>query len=71
MDSMTNSMTFGVELKDDIYNRETSGIDKVTFSIENIDFGVIERPRQSIDVTKRAKSMKMTLANGQVIADAK
>lgn len=59
MDSMTNSMTFGVEL-DDIYNRktETSGIDKVTFSIENIDFGVIERPRQSIDVTKRAKSMK-------------
>lgn len=71
MDSMTNSMTFGVELKDDIYNTETSGIDKVTFSIENIDFGVIERPRQSIDVTKRAKSMKMTLANGQVIADAK
>ena len=72
MDSMTNSMTFGVEL-DDIYNRktETSGIDKVTFSIENIDFGVIERPRQSIDVTERAKSMKMTLANGQVIADAK
>lgn len=72
MDSMTNSMTFGVEL-DDIYNRktETSGIDKVTFSIENIDFGVIERPRQSIDVTKRAKSMKITLANGQVIADAK
>lgn len=72
MDSMTNSMTFGVEL-DDFYNRktETSGIDKVTFSIENIDFGVIERPRQSIDVTKRAKSMKMTLANGQVIADAK
>lgn len=73
MDSMTNSMTFGVELKDDIYNRKTeiSGIGKVTFSIENIDFGVIERPRQSIDVTKRAKSMKMTLANGQVIADAK
>lgn len=73
MDSKTNSMTFGVELKDDIYNRktETSGIGKVTFSIENIDFGVIERPRQSIDVTKRAKSMKMTLANGQVIADAK
>ena len=50
---------------------EISGIGKVTFSIENIDFGVIERPRQSIDVTKRAKSMKMTLANGQVIADAK
>lgn len=73
MDSMTNSMTFGVELKDDIYNRktDTSGIGKVTFSIENIDFGVIERPRQSIDVTKRAKSMKITLANGQVIADAK
>ena len=73
MDSMTNSMTFGVELKDDIYNRktETNGIDKVAFSIENIDFGIIERPRQSIDVTKRAKSMKITLANGQVIADAK
>lgn len=73
MDSKTPTMVFGVELADDIDNKktETSGIDKVTFSIENIDFGVIERPRQSIDVTKRAKSMKMTLANGQVIADAK
>ena len=73
MDSKTPTMVFGVELADDIDNKktETSGIDKVTFSIENIDFGVIERPRQSIDVTKRAKSMKVTLANGQVIADAK
>lgn len=73
MDSKTPTMVFGVELADDIDNKktETSGIGKVTFSIENIDFGVIERPRQSIDVTKRAKSMKMTLANGQVIADAK
>lgn len=73
MDSMTPVMTFGVELNDDVDNRktETSGIDKVTFSIKNIDFGIIERPRQSIDVTKRAKSMKITLANGQVIADAK
>jgi len=73
MDSKTPTMVFGVELADDIDNKktETSGIGKVTFSIENIDFGVIERPRQSIDVTNRAKSMKMTLANGQVIADAK
>ena len=73
MDSKTPTMVFGVELADDIDNKktETSGIDKVTFSIENIDFGVIERPRQSIDVTKRVKSMKVTLANGQVIADAK
>ena len=72
MDSKTPTMVFGVELADDIDNKktETSGIDKVTFSIENIDFGVIERPRQSIDVTKRVKSMKVTLANGQVIADA-
>lgn len=73
MDSKTPTMVFGVELADDIDNKktETSGIDKVTFSIKNIDFGIIERPRQSIDVNKRAKSMKMTLANGQVIADAK
>lgn len=73
MDSKTPTMVFGVELADDIDNKktETSVIDKVTFSIENIDFGVIERPRQSIDVTKRVKSMKVTLANGQVIADAK
>lgn len=73
MDSKTPTMVFGVELADDIDNKktETSGIDKVTFSIENIDFGVIERPRQSIDVTKRVKSMKVTLANGQVIADSK
>ena len=73
MDSKTPTMVFGVELADDIDNKktETRGIDKVTFSIENIDFGIIERPRQSIDVTKRAKSMKVTLANGQIIADSK
>lgn len=67
MDSMTPVMEFGVEY-DTI---ETDGtIDKVEFIVKNVDFGIVERARQQLDMTKRVKSFKITLANGQILADA-
>ena len=71
MDSTTPTMKFGVEFEDDINNATiTDGINKVEFIVPNIDFGIVERPRQELAIEKRIKSFKITLANGQVIADA-
>lgn len=66
MDSTTPTMGIGVEY-DTTYT--ASAGDKYTYSIDNIDFGIIERPKQDLALTKRIKSMKVTLANGQVIAN--
>ena len=43
---------------------------KLTFDILNVDFGITERARQQIDIDKRVKTVKITLANGQTIVDA-
>ena len=73
MDSTTPVMGIGIE-------EETNGITSIEtetegdkfipkgFSIKNIDFGIVERARQDLALTKRVKSMKVTLANGQTIA---
>ncbi len=66
MDSTTPTMGIGVEYET---TYTASAGDKYTYSIDNIDFGIIERPKQDLALTKRIKSMKVTLANGQVIAN--
>lgn len=72
MDSTTPTMEFGVELKDDLISKVTlePNSNTVQFVIPNIDFGIVERARQVLDIDKRASSMKITLANGQVLIDA-
>ena len=40
-----------------------------TYDVKNVDFGIVERPRQEIELKKRVKNMKLALANGQTIAD--
>lgn len=66
MDSTTPTMGLGIEY--DNTTTASSG-DKYVYRINNIDFGIVERPRQQIDLKKRVKTMKVTLANGQVIVD--
>lgn len=67
MDSTTPTMEFGVEYD----TTETDGtIDKVEFIVKNVDFGIVERARQKLDMTKRVSSFKITLANRQVLVDA-
>ena len=66
MDSTTPTMGIGVEYET-TYSASTG--DRYVYRIDNIDFGIIERPKQDLLLTKRVKSMKVTLANGQVIAN--
>ena len=68
MESTTPTMGLGVEYED-IYTASSG--DKYTYRVKNVDYGIIERAKQDIQLEKRVKSMKATLANGQVIVDLK
>lgn len=67
MDSMTPRMEFGVEY-DSAVTEEP--VDKLVFKVNNIDFGIVERPRQELEIKKQISNFKITLANGQVLIDA-
>lgn len=48
------------------------GIERLSsdnYAIKNVDFGIARRARQSIKLVKRVDSVKITLANGQIIAN--
>ncbi len=66
MDASTPSMSIGVE-----YETVTTASegDRYSYRIKNIDFGIVERARQRLDIVKRIKTLKATLTNGQVIAN--
>lgn len=66
MNSTTPTMGIGVEY--DTTTTASTG-DRYTYRISNIDFGIVERARQEIDINKRVSGFKVTLANGQVVAD--
>lgn len=67
MDSITPTMEFSVEYDTNV----TDGtIDKMEFIVKNVDFGIVERARQQLDMIKRVNSFKITLANGQILIDA-
>lgn len=67
MDSSSPVMSVSVEYETVM----TDGIgDQVVFTIKNIDFGIVERPKQQIELNKRVSGIKITLANGQVLIDA-
>ena len=67
MNSTTPTMGIGVEY-DSVYTASSG--DRYTYEIRNVDFGIVERARQIIDLIKRVGSVKVTLANGQVVVDA-
>ena len=77
MDSYTLLMDMGIEHKDQQeYNSVTSNEvsdneeDKAgLYKAFNIDFGIVERPKQALELDKRVAGMKVTLANGQVLVD--
>lgn len=68
MDSTTPIMGIGVEYET-TYTASTG--DKYIYRISNIDFGIIERARQVLNISKDVTGVKITLANGQTIMDAK
>lgn len=77
MDSTTPTMGISVqytttntaEVADDIKEERGDKFNCPDFKIENIDFGIVERARQDLTLRKRVNTFKVTLANGQVIAD--
>lgn len=67
MDSTTPTMM--MEVENNIPETASTG-DRYEYKVNNVDFGIVERPRQEIAITKRVKTFKLTLANGTVITDA-
>ena len=64
MDSTTPIMGIGVEYET---SYPASIGDKYTYRIQNIDFGIVERARQSLDLNKRVKTLKLDV--GYTIVD--
>lgn len=70
MDSTTPTMGISVEYTTTTTIEPTTDKFKSPdFKIKNIDFGIVERARQDLALRKRVNTFKVTLANGQVIAD--
>ena len=47
---------------------DTFGVNR-QHQMQNLDFGIIERPRQNYKLLKKINHVKLTLANGQVLID--
>ena len=68
--------TRGFEIRMD-YNTETGDVSefldkeegKIISTFDNIDFGIIRRPIQRLNVKKEIAYVKVTLANGQVLVE--
>lgn len=75
MNSTTPLMNFKIEntgAKDASKRITTSSDgDELIYKINNVDFGIVERARQEVELKKRVSDLKLTLANGQVISEAK
>ena len=62
----TPDMNIAIENVD----KETTNLDENrTRLYDNIDFGIVERPRQSLNVTKEINYIKLTLATGSVLLE--
>ncbi len=71
MNSTTPTMGITIENVKNIaeYITTSSYGDELKYRVNNVDFGIVERARQSIALEKRIKTLKLTLANGQVVSD--
>lgn len=69
MVSTTAGMSLNVEY-DFATSLEASAGKQYPYAVKNIDFGIVERPKQRMEISKRISRIKITLANGQVIVDA-
>lgn len=52
--------------KNDLENISTSGM-QLKFVFDNLDFGIIRRPKQPLKLTKEISYVEVVLANGQVV----
>lgn len=66
MTARTPDMNVAIENED---GESTEKDQKRTRLYDNINFGIVERPRKSIELTKEINYIKLTLANGQVLVE--
>ena len=73
MTSTTPVMEFNIEYDDnDLMSIDLNRVEnRIAFKIKNIDFGIIRRPIQDVNFVKTLSDIRLTLANGQVLIDAK
>ena len=67
MDSRTDLFVVNLEYK----KEATYGPDEHTNYLKNIDFGIVERAKQTLKLSKEVKRVKLVLSNGNVLVDAK
>lgn len=82
MNSYTKHMNFGIEYDDTdsshiSYNKNSIDYSSIKYDViakpyvvKYVDFGIIERPRQVVNIDKKITALKLTLANGQTLVDA-
>ena len=75
MPSSTDQFNIGIELfstdsysTDELDNFIKEG--KYKYTIDNIDFGLAERPKQILNIEKVVDKIKITLDNGQTVLDS-
>ncbi len=67
MDSRTDLFIVNLEYK----KEATYGPDEHTNYLKNIDFGIVERAKQTLKLSKEVERVKLVLSNGNVLVDAK
>ena len=71
MNSITDKLLIKLDLSGENINETRSYLTKKQITtINNIDFGLIERPRQKVDIEKVVSSVKLSLANNAPIVEA-
>lgn len=66
MESTTPVMGLAIEY-DAVYTASYG--DRYEYKVQNIDFGIVERPRQELKLEKHVKTLKITLPDGQTLID--
>ena len=67
MVSTTPKMDLSIEYKTTITNGNEN---EVMFNVGNVNFGIVERPKQRLQLSKEISGYKIKLANGQILVDA-
>ena len=71
MISKTPIMKFKIEYDDNDLNNITEDATKqVTFNVDNIDFGIVRRPIQSISIDKKISHVTLRYTSGDLLIDA-
>ncbi|MCF0124209.1 MAG: hypothetical protein HUJ68_00330 [Clostridia bacterium] len=68
MDVRIENLNNDISNLDNLLNED--GTIKMKYEISNVDFGIVERPRQDIKLEKRVTKISMVLQNGQILIDA-